>query len=178
MLVDAAADLVRRGRVVLEIFGDGPERPRLEALVREHRIASGVHFAGWVEQADLQERLHRAHVLGFPSIREFGGAVVLEAMALGLAPVVVDYGGPAELATNGAGIRVPLGPREQIVAGFRDQLEQLAGNPLRVADLGARARARARDKFSWDAKAAQVVEVYRWVLGERPDKPDFGCPMT
>jgi len=47
----------------------------------------------------------------------------------------------------------------------------------RVATLGARARDRVLRHFTWDAKAAQVLEVYRWVLGRRPTKPDFGTPL-
>ena len=176
MLVDAAAELIRSGKVALEIIGDGPERPRLESLVQRLRLGDGVRFAGWVDHAALQTRLRRSQVLGFPSIREFGGAAVLEAMALGLVPLVVDYGGPAELVLD-AGIRVPLGSRAEIVGGLRLELERLAGDPRLIGVLSARARARAQQRFSWAAKAAQVVEVYRWVLGERPDKPDFGGPL-
>jgi glycosyltransferase involved in cell wall biosynthesis len=116
-------------------------------------------------------------VLGFPSVREFGGTVVLEAMALGLVPIVVDYGGPGELATHDTGIKVPLGARAEIVRGFRTALERIAADPYRLRDLSIRARARALGQFSWAKKAEQVVEVYRWVVGERGTKPDFGCPL-
>jgi len=76
-----------------------------------------------------------------------------------------------------AGIRVPLGTRAETVSGFRAEPELLVENPQQIGPMSARARARALQKFSWAAKAAQTVEVYRWVLGERPDKPDFGCPL-
>jgi hypothetical protein len=33
-----------------------------------------------------------------------------------------------------------------------------------------------RAPATWDAKAAQVLEIYRWVLGERA-RPDFGMPL-
>ena len=37
------------------------------------------------------------------------------------------------------------------------------------------ARARVSDRYTWGRKAEQVVEVYRWVLGERAERPDpFG----
>ena len=177
ILIEAAADLVRAGRVAVEIFGDGPERARLERMVAGFGVAGGVTFAGFVEHTALQGRLCRAQVFGFPSVREFGGTVVLEAMALGLVPIVVDYGGPGELATHDTGIKVPLGSRAEIVRGFRTALERIAADPYRLRDLSIRARARALGQFSWAKKAEQVVEVYRWVLGERGSKPDFGCPL-
>ena len=40
---------------------------------------------------------------------------------------------------------------------------------------GDRARRRAFANFTWDAKARQTLDVYRWVLGEAARRPDFGC---
>lgn len=173
VLIEACAPLVREGRVALDIIGDGPEMPRLKALAAELGVAEGVRLDGWVEHRVLQERLVRSAVFGFPSIREFGGAVVLEAMALGLVPVVVNYGGPGELVSADTGVRVPLGSRESLVAAFRASLTELAADPARLAPVGARARERAISRFTWPAKAKQTVEVYRWVTGARPDRPVF-----
>ncbi len=106
MLLEAMAPMIKARQATVDIIGDGPEMPRLRAMAGELAIQDGVMFAGWVPHQQLHDRLASAHVLGFPSIREFGGAVVLEAMALGLVPVVVDYGGPSELVTPDTGITV------------------------------------------------------------------------
>jgi glycosyltransferase involved in cell wall biosynthesis len=176
MLLEAAAPLVREGRVVVDVIGDGPQMPALRAQVAAAGLGAGVALDGWVDHRDLAERLRRAHVFGFPSVREFGGGVVLEAMALGLAPVVVDYAGPAELVTPTTGFRVPIGSREEVVARFRAILAELADHPERAREIGARARRRVRDWYTWDAKARQIVEIYRWVLGAG-QRPDFGMPF-
>lgn len=176
MLVSAAAPLVREGKVVLDLIGDGAEMPNLRALVEREGIQQGVTFAGWVKHQHLKERLSQSHVFGFPSIREFGGAVVAEAMALGLVPVVVDYGGPGEIASPATGFAVPMGRREEIVARFRAVLERLVADPSVIRPMGKRARERVMHYFTWEAKAKQTFEVYRWVAGLR-DKPDFGMPF-
>ena len=177
MLLEAAAPIIRAGRLELDVLGDGPEMPLLKELVRREGLEAGVRLDGWVPHEKVQERLAQAEVFAFPSIREFGGAVVLEAMALGLAPVVVGYGGPGELVTPTTGVAIPLGTRLEIVERLRRTLEEFAADRTRVRHLGERARERARGLFSWDAKAAQVLEVYRWVLGQRKDMPDFGRPL-
>lgn len=177
MLLEAAAPLVRGGAVVVDIVGDGPEMPRLTSIVEREGIASGVEFAGWVPQDRIQDRFGRAHVMGFPSIREFGGAVALEAMALGVVPIIVGYAGPAELVTPSTGFTVPIGRREEIVRGFREVLGRLAADPSPLPDMIRRGRERVRRLYTWEAKARQMIEVYRWVLGERPDKPDWGMPF-
>jgi alpha-maltose-1-phosphate synthase len=177
MLLSAAAGLLREGRVTLEIIGNGPEMERLREIAAREGLREGVTFAGWVPHQQLQERLGRAHVLGFPSVREFGGAVVLEAMALGVVPVVVDYGGPGELVTDRTGLMVPIGTREQIIAGVRECLERLNSDLALVARMSEAARRRAQGQFTWGAKALQTLEVYKWVMGRRTDKPFFGMPL-
>jgi glycosyltransferase involved in cell wall biosynthesis len=176
MLIEAAAPLVRSGQVIVDIIGDGPEMNRLRALREQLQLGDGVLLEGWVPHEHLQARLLQAHVFGFPSVREFGGAVVLEAMATGLVPVVVGYAGPNELVSDATGIRVPIGTREQIVAGVGKAIERLLNDPQLVASFSARARQRVLSSFTWAAKASQVVEVYRWVLGQR-DKPNFEMPF-
>ena len=177
MLIDACAELLRAGKLHLEIVGDGPQRPALEHAVAEKQLGSGVVFTGWVNHAGVADRLSQAHVLGFPSIREFGGGVVLEAMAAGVVPVVVDYAGPAELVTPQTGCLVPLGSREAIVAGLRVQLERLANSPEEVGALSRSGRSRIERWFTWDRKVEQILAIYDWVLG-RSVKPNFGMPFA
>ncbi|MEO0324208.1 MAG: glycosyltransferase family 4 protein [Myxococcota bacterium] len=175
MLIEAAAPLVKAGRLTLDIIGDGPEMERLKAM-RGPDLEAGIELPGFIPHAELQARLARAHVLGFPSVREFGGAVALEAMALGVVPVVVGYAGPNELVSDATGVRVPVGPRASIVQGFRRAFEELLDAPERLASMAEAGRHRVEEHFTWRAKARQTLEVYRWVLGRR-DKPDFGMPF-
>ncbi len=177
MLVEAAAPLVREGKLKVDVIGDGVEMPRLKAMVASEKLEAGVALDGWVKHDQLQHRLIQSHVFGFPSIREFGGAVVLEAMATGLVPIVMDYGGPGELVSPQTGFAIPMGPRAHIIEQFRATLSRLVANPEVIPQMGAKARERVLTHFTWDAKAAQVLEVYRWVLGERA-KPDFGMPLA
>jgi glycosyltransferase involved in cell wall biosynthesis len=177
MLLDAATSLVRAGRIKIDIFGDGPQRRLLEAQISRLGLDAGVTLHGWVPHDTLHAHLAQSHVLGFPSVREFGGAVVLEAMAMGLVPVVVRYGGPAELVTRRTGYFVEIGPREAIVAGFRAILSRLVEQPEALIPRSAAAKRRILQDFTWDAKARQTLQVYRWVLGQRHDKPDFGMPF-
>ncbi len=173
MLIEAAAPLIREGRLVLDLVGDGPALEPLKTQARAEGVTRGVTFHGWLAHDWTQQVMAANAVLAFPSVREFGGGVVLEAMAQGLAPLVVDYAGPGELVTPTTGYKVPLGPRAQIVAGMRAALTQLADNPQEVQATGARARDRAALLFTWSRKAAQLGQVYDWVLGRRADKPSF-----
>lgn len=177
MLLEAAAPLIRAGEFRLDIIGDGPQMSALREIVRTGGIEQGVTFHGWVEHTQVANHLVESDLLTFPSVREFGGAVVLEAMAIGLVPVVIDYGGPGELATGGTGYLIPLGDRAQIVERLRTVLARVVADPSELEVKSQAAIERVQRHFTWDAKAEQIVEVYRWVLGRRPSKPDFPAPI-
>lgn len=177
MLIQAAAPLVRSGRVLLEIIGEGPQMPELKALISREQVESGVKLAGWVNHDRIQDRLLEADLFTFPSIREFGGAVVLEAMAVGVVPIVVDYGGPAELVTERTGWLLEMGSRSQIVGRLRSLLTNLVDHPELIEARSPLARERAHQLFTWDAKAEQVLAAYHWVLNPALPKPTFGMPL-
>lgn len=174
MLIEAALPLVKAGKLELDFIGDGPVMPQLQAMCEG---VAGIHLHGWTAHDQVQDIASRCSLLAFPSVREFGGGVVLEAMAMGLAPLIVDYAGPAELVTQDTGYTVPLGDRAEIIASFRAALERLVANPAEVAAKGAEARRRVAQDFTWEAKARQVSTVYDWVLGRQVEKPYFeiGC---
>lgn len=172
MLIDAAAPLMRRGRLACDIIGDGPELPRLKHLASALGVADGVEFPGWVDHTQMAARLRRSQILGFPSVREFGGGVVLEAMALGLVPIVVNHGGPAELVPPGTGFTLPLAPRDEMVQSLRRTLLELADHPESLPLMASRAQTHVHQHFTWEAKSRQILEIYHRVLRRPPPRPD------
>ncbi len=177
MLLEACAKLIREGRVSLTIVGEGPERPKLRKMIEREQIGHGVGMPGWVDHSELQHLLAAHDVFAFPSIREFGGAVVLEAMAVGLVPVVVNYGGPGELVTDQTGYRIPIGPRPSIVAAMTTILNRLVEDPSVLVSRGNASRRRVFSHFTWASKAKQVLSVYRYVMRQSLNRPGFGMPL-
>jgi glycosyltransferase involved in cell wall biosynthesis len=168
MLLEAASDLLRKGRLHLDIIGDGPMRQDLEALAAQLSLGGSVTFHGAVPHERVQDIAAQSNLLTFPSIREFGGGVVLEAMALGVVPVVVDYAGPGELVTPETGYKVPIGSREQVTEGLRRTLEAICADPSALAGKAKAARERVFTQFTWSAKAGQIAKIYQTVLERRP----------
>jgi glycosyltransferase involved in cell wall biosynthesis len=166
-LLRAIEPLLRQGEVTLEIIGEGPQRTDLEAFARP---LPGVTFHGNVPHEQVQHLLARADLLTFPSIREFGGAVACEAMAVGCVPVVPAYGGLGEIVTPETGFLLPMAGPDELVASLRELIARLVANPHEIDERSPRATDRAREVFTWDAKAEQVVRVYEWLLN-RGDKP-------
>ena len=167
----AGSPSLRRHRLVM--VGGGPEQAQLEALVARHDLAGTVEILGQRPQSEVGMLMRDAEVLVFPSIRELGAGVVVEAMATGCVPVVVAYGAPATLVTEATGSRVPLGTKAELVTAFWRELEALAAQPDRIRDLSKAAHERALRYYTWQAKATKTVQAYEWVLGRRSVPPRF-----
>ena len=155
-----AFDRVRRGRLVL--IGDGDERSRLEALVKDRGLVDHVLFAGWVTGPWTAQWAFDALVV--PSRSEGFGLAVVEAMLAGIPVVATEVGGLPELIEQGrTGLLVPSDdPAAMAGAIIRvlDDREQA----LRRADA---ARADARQRFSPAAMAAAYEALYAEVAKGR-----------
>lgn len=146
-------------RVNLTIVGDGPERKRLSQMAGELGLTNSIQWTGWVRQDETARHYRQADIFCFPSIREFGGAVVLEAMAHSLPCIVVDNGGIAEYVTSECGFRAAPTSREDIVQAFSRHIAFLVRCPDERMRLARNACARARE-FAWPQKGRQIVEIY------------------
>lgn len=151
----------------LIVIGDGPDRADHERFIAQHGLATCVSIRGQLPQAELASEMRQSQAFVFPSLREFGGGVVLEAMASALPCLIVDYGGPAELITEQTGVKLPMRRREELVELLRIAMEELTADPERCRRLGEAAAAEVREHYTWQAKAERIVQFYRETLAFR-----------
>jgi glycosyltransferase involved in cell wall biosynthesis len=146
LVLDAVARL--DPPATLTIVGDGPERAGLERRAAGLGIAERVRFTGPVRQADLPALLaaHRVYVSAAPS--DGVSASLLEAMALGLVPVVRDHTANRWwLEPDSSGVLVPGDTPDAYAAALHSALHDprlreraAARNPEVVAARGDRRR--------------------------------------
>jgi glycosyltransferase involved in cell wall biosynthesis len=72
-----------------EFFGEGPERPALEAAIVRHGLQEVVRAPGFAAEATVEAEMRSALCLLLPSRREGYGLVIVEAAARGTPSVVV-----------------------------------------------------------------------------------------
>ncbi len=107
----------------LSIAGDGPERSKLEAIVKTSGLGSSVNFLGFVDEKDKPNIMASASVACFPSLGgESFGIVLIEAMAAG-AGVVMGGNNPGYASVLGEKSKTLVDPRDSTV--FAARLETL-----------------------------------------------------
>ncbi len=167
LLLEALARCARRGRhYAADVYGDGPERERLQGLARKLNLACQVAFHGSAEGEALHRAYQHSLAVVVPSRwQEPLGIVALEAMACGRAVIGSAGGGLGEVL-RGAGLVFPNGDAESLSAC----LERIAEDvPLRER-LERRGLERAA-QFSLEKIAARYQEVYEEILGKAARRP-------
>jgi glycosyltransferase involved in cell wall biosynthesis len=156
ILIDAFFDIRREADFSLHVFGDGPEREKLQDRVQRSGSGRKVHFHGFVPQEDLPEKLSQCNCLVLPSLYECGGAVVLEAMSLGLPVIATNWGGPADYLDSSCGFLVEPKNREEFRKGLKTAMERFLDNPDLARQLGAGGLQRVSTVFTWEQKVDQL----------------------
>jgi glycosyltransferase involved in cell wall biosynthesis len=167
----AAAPLLQKEEAHFTVIGDGPERSRLEELVKSLGVEKSVSFCGWLGHAEVLARLRSADAVVLPAIREGGGGVVFEALASGAVPVILDYGGPGDIVQPEVGYKVPPTNETTVVSQMEGILTELAENRELLYRLRRQGMAYARECLTWDAKARRTTRVLSWVVrqGAKPE---------
>jgi len=118
------------------IIGDGPERERLQTLIRERGLEGRVHLLGGTDEETLLSHYARCLGVFFGPLNEDYGFVTAEAFA-SRKPVIttVDSGGPAELVRDGESGYVRPADPDSIAEAF-DQLAESRGLAERMGRAG------------------------------------------
>lgn len=173
-----ALSLLKQSRpeldVRLSILGDGEERGALEALTHELGLGDQVTFHGFLPQSICVEHLEDADALLLPSLRECGGAVVLEAMATGLPVIAGDWGGPADYLDESCGLLVAPSPRESFAQRLADAIARLADEPELAQALGRAGRQKVEAEYDWTKKIDVMSRLYTQVVAEHRAKRKRG----
>lgn len=169
--------------VELEIIGDGHELPALVALATELGLIklqttesatqdgdgespkrAAVNFTGFLSQTDCAKRLQQADVMVLPSLHECGGAVVLEAMTMGIPVIATNWGGPADYLDESCGILVEPTGRDSFISGLANAMVKMAKSPELRQAMGQAGRQRILDYFDWEVKVDTMLEIYQEAL--------------
>ncbi|HVA26080.1 MAG TPA: glycosyltransferase family 4 protein [Chloroflexota bacterium] len=142
--------------VRLKLIGDGPLRPRLEALARELGVAERLTITGWATREQVLEHLRQATVFMLPSLDEGMSNALLEALAGGLPAVATNISGNEELVEPGG--NGWLIPTRDTAAIERAVTSILTDNAMRQR-MGAASLALA-ERYAWSRAAAAYLTLF------------------
>jgi glycosyltransferase involved in cell wall biosynthesis len=135
--------------IILQIAGDGGDRPRLEALAQSSGVADRVRFLGFITEERKIQLMREAWALVYPSVKEGWGITNLEGAACGTPAIASDSPGLRESVIHDeTGLLVPHGDVASMAAAMR----RFAGDRPLVNRLGGQARTFA-EGLTWAGTA-------------------------
>ena len=149
--------MVRLPHAPLIIAGDGPERPRLEALAKELNL-NNVLFAGMVHGEKLQRLIAGCSFSVFPShAYETLGKSILESYVWGRPVIATDLGSRRELVQHGVtGLLYSDGDREQLA----HSIEFMFDRPDLIEKMGTAGRSCVKANHDPDQHMEKMLELY------------------
>jgi glycosyltransferase involved in cell wall biosynthesis len=132
--------------------GDGPEREKLQNMVKEHGLKGKVIFTGW--RSDIPAILAASDIFVLPSYSEGLPIALLEAMAAGKACVVTDIGLPVNSGENA--LVVPAGDPESLARA----VETLLIDEKLREKLGRNAREEVKRTYSWEKAVDGYMRIF------------------
>jgi len=151
------------GRVRLDIYGEGPLRSTLDALVQEPGVADIIRLCGNLDDRDII--YGKAAFLVLPSDSEGMSNSLLEAMAYGVVPMITQVSGARDVVDDpGSGIVLLANDPPTILEGLR---RAAAMSREEWASAGSAARGKMLSSYSINAVASAYLDLYRELLSDR-----------
>lgn len=145
----------------LVIIGDGPLRPSLELLARQHRL--DVTFTGQLTSPQVEEHMRTAVLLCVPSKTAPDGdseglpMVALEAASWGVPVVASEHAGIRDAITHGeSGLLFPEGDDRSLANALRDLLRDQGARRA----LGSGGRQTVERRFDLAKQTAELEQLY------------------
>jgi len=146
------------------IIGSGPEEKKLRRLISDLGLEGKVRICPWLPRREVLANMRSSDVFLFPSFRDGGGAVVVEAMGSGIPVIVLDSGGPGAHVRPEWGIKIVPESRETVIRGMASALEALYSDRSLGKRFGEAGRSRAREFYAWDRLGERMREIYERVM--------------
>lgn len=167
-LIKAAGILLDRDHdIVLDIYGEGPERARLESLIEELGRADKIKLHGSVNQAQVAALCSDTDIFALASIPlESGDAdglptVLIESLAVEIPTVSTQVTGIPEIIIDGVtGMCVPPADAKALA----DALEWILIHPKEAADMGRKGRELVLSKFDKYVATAHLDSLWQELL--------------
>ncbi len=165
MVMEAFSEIVKEGYsdYKLKLYGDGPDRLKLQRLAVSLGIGSNIEFAGNVSH--VAEHIEKASMFVLASSQEGMPNSLIEAMSLGLPCISTDCpcGGPKDLITDGVnGLLVPVKDKDAMKMAIlrliknKELADKLSQNAIYV-----------QDKFSPDVVNKMWEEYFESILDKK-----------
>lgn len=153
-----------RKNVNLYIYGEGPERTRLEKLIQQYGLVKQVHLKGLVERKEIAKKMSESDCFVLASKLETFGVAYIEALVMGLPVIATKCGGPEDFVHDENGLLIPVDNVESLTSALLYLYKNINRyNRKEISEEASR-------KFSPESIANELISLYKKVITSKSNK--------
>lgn len=151
----------------LIIYGEGPERKKLEKMIDEWRLNEQVKLMGLCDRKEIAKKMQESDCFALVSQGETFGVSYIEALATGLPVIATACGGPEDFVTEDNGLLIPVNDVDSIVNALKEMYRNSKNyNKKEISET-------TRTKFAANRVAKRLVEVYEDTINTFKEKTEL-----
>ncbi len=143
----------------LTIIGSGPDLGIINKEIKNQGY-DNVRIIPFMPREKALDLIQQSDIFLFPSLKEGGTWSLMEAMAIGLPVICLDWAGMAVETDEQTAIQLPVTNPKQMEIDMGQAITHLIENPELRKKLGTAARQRIKDVFNWDAKGEFMEKLF------------------
>ena len=157
LLLDIAEKMQSDLEFEIHMYGDGPEKEKLLKMISRKGLSDVVFLKGQLSYYEMNKAYQSADIFLFPSLRESGGNVLIEAMANALPVVSLNMSVSRQLNKLHTGLFIDTEhSKEKIINAFTQALYRLIKSPDLRRQLGMNGYKYVNHELNWDVIIEKV----------------------
>ena len=144
----------------LTLLGSGPDKKLIENTIKAEGVGQQVSIIPYLPREEALDMIEHSDIFIFPSLKEGGTWALMEAMAIGLPVVCLDWAGMAVETTSDTAIQIPVSNPRKMEKDFGHAISLLINSPQLRKQIGQAARKRIKEVFNWNAKGLYMEALF------------------
>ena len=159
-VIRAIGHLPKSYPVTLTVVGSGSESKYIDKEITLLGLDDKIIRINETSRANVLNELTDSDIYLFPSLREGGSWALMEAMAIGLPVICLNWSGMEIITDDESAIRLPVTNPEQMPKDMAEAICKLIDNPELRRKMGETGRYRIKNVFNWEAKGVFINQLF------------------
>ena len=144
----------------MTLLGSGPDKKLIENTIKAEGVGQQVSIIPYLPREEALAMIEHSDIFIFPSLKEGGTWALMEAMAIGLPVVCLDWAGMAVETTSDTAIQIPVSNPRKMEKDFGHAISLLINSQQLRKQIGQAARKRIKEVFNWNAKGLYMEALF------------------
>jgi len=143
----------------LTIIGSGPDLHIINEEIRKYHYTN-VKIIPFMPREESLEQIESSDIFIFPSLKEGGSWALMEAMAIGIPVICLNWAGMAVETDEKSAIQLPVTNPKQMEKDMGEAINRLINSLELRIKMGIAGRKRIKEIFNWDAKGVFMEKLF------------------